>query len=133
MSLFLLLTFILSVQPINQSYPYQEIILILCSKLFHCGFQTVVLKDSWSMYHCLSFPWHSRGQITRKFHWCDTMWLVCHSMSHHHTLSNKDWITVLAKVKESSFALHRTLGGMAAICYISIMFSCSILSDSAMP
>ena len=48
MSLFLLLTLILSVQPINQSYPYQEnlIILILCSKLFHCCFRTVVLKKT---------------------------------------------------------------------------------------
>ena len=46
MSLFLLLTSILSIPPINQSYPYQEIsvILILCSKLFHCCFRTVVLK-----------------------------------------------------------------------------------------
>lgn len=54
------------------------------------------------------FPGNSTGETPR--------WLVCHSMIHHHTLSNRGWITVLSKVREASFVLHLSPRGSG--CYI---------------
>ena len=54
------------------------------------------------------FPGNSTGETPR--------WLVCHSMVHHHTLSNRDWIAVLSKAREASFVLHLSPSGSG--CYI---------------